>query len=119
MTFAQAILELKETLKRIKNRRLNKIQVLQIFTGEVENCPLCQANIEFGDDECRACPANHSNRSRTPCDRVKEATSAYRENRMRRKQFEKVFTAALAETEKNFQKETERVMAHLRALGKL
>lgn len=117
-TFPGALIELQETLKKIKNRTLKKEDVLLIFTGRIEDCPLCLANIEFGNvekDGCKACPASYSSRSHAPCDRVKQSHIKYRENKLRRNQFEKIFAGALKESWENYNAEVARIKAYQKA----
>jgi len=106
-TFAEAIVILKQDLKWYRRRETRKPKILEKFTGEVEDCPLCQANLKYGKDKngdnCPDCPASFSHgHTKNPCTRVVEARKRYVVDKIRKNYFIKVFSEALKETEKNF-----------------
>lgn len=101
-TFAGALIKLRERLQTIKDRDISKAEILKLFTGETEDCPLCQANVEFGDDDCKACPASYSKRVKSPCDRVALARKRYISSQNRRSRFEAVYEESLIEAIQNF-----------------
>ena len=102
-TFAGALIDLRDHLRIIKDREVSKVQILELFSGETEDCPLCRANEEFGDDECKSCPASYSEHPKSPCERVALARKRYVSSQSRRSRFEIVYEESLIEAEQNFQ----------------
>lgn len=112
-TFAGALITLRKRLHIIKNREVSKSEILELVSSEPEDCPLCQANIEFGDDDCKACPASHSKRIKSLCGRVALARKRYVSSQSRRSRFETVFEESLVEAEENFNNLTKIINEHI------
>lgn len=117
-TFAGALITLRERLHIIKNREVSKAEILELFSGETEDCSLCRANEEFGDDDCKSCPASYSERPKSPCERVALARKRYASAQSRRSRFETVYEESLIEAEQNFQNLMQLLNGHMASVQK-
>lgn len=101
-TFEEALEILSQNLEKIENFELTKTQILALSDGDSAHCPLCQANLEHGDDYCKLCPANHPRFGKI-CKKVCEASVRYESDKIRRHHFTAIYKHALLETMNNFE----------------